>query len=199
MSAAAAAAAAMVSPVTVVSERASEPVSGAAGAHRPGDWAAAGQAVGGRGRAGIPRRLASPGGEAGAVKGPAPGTRGAPPPRSPRPPAGGRKNSGHVTRKRDFVDVCVSDAGRRGGRQGERGDSSWPPGSAWTDHREAWERAGKGRRVTGTSWESWPNLFPPAPHPINKPGAREGTPLRPCSVGNALEEKGSSSLDHSSY
>lgn len=53
--AAAAAAAAMVSPVTVVSERASEPVSGAAGAHRPGDWAAAGQAAGGRGKAGISR------------------------------------------------------------------------------------------------------------------------------------------------
>lgn len=50
-----------------------------------------------------------------------------------------------MTRKRDFVDVCVSDAGRRGGCPRERG-SSWPPDSAWADHREAWERAGKGRQ-----------------------------------------------------
>ena len=92
--AAAAAAAAMVSPVTVVSARASEPVSGA---HRPGDWAAAGQAAGGRGRGRDLAAVGVPGREVGAVKAPpptAPRTRGAPPPRSPCPPAGGRKTVG---------------------------------------------------------------------------------------------------------
>ena len=67
--AAAAAAAAMVSPVTVVSARASEPVSGA---HRPGDWAAAGQAAGGRGRGRDLAAVGVPGREVGAVKAPPP-------------------------------------------------------------------------------------------------------------------------------
>lgn len=74
-------AAAMVSPVTVVSEgAASEPVSPAAGAPRFGDWAAAGQAAGGRGSAGILRRPAAPGGRRALVRPPPPQTRGAPPP-----------------------------------------------------------------------------------------------------------------------
>ena len=70
------------------------------------------------------------------------------------PPVGGREeNSGHVTRKRDFVDRCVSGAGWLDRCLGEEGDGSRPQASAWADHSEAWERAGE-RRVTGTSRES---------------------------------------------
>ncbi|XP_037695187.1 lysoplasmalogenase-like protein TMEM86A isoform X2 [Choloepus didactylus] len=102
----------MVSPVTVVSERASEPVSRAVGARWPGGWAAAGQASGGRGGAGIPRRPTPPAG-GGRCHGPGSGTRGA-----PRSPAGGGK-TGHVTRKRDFVVLCVW-RGSVGWRLGEQ-------------------------------------------------------------------------------
>uniref|UniRef100_A0A667I2D2 lysoplasmalogenase n=1 Tax=Lynx canadensis TaxID=61383 RepID=A0A667I2D2_LYNCA len=69
------------------------------------------------------RQSASPGGRWALSRPPpptAPRTRGAPPPRSPCPAACRREeNSGHVTRKRDFVDVGVSDAGRRAGCRGE--------------------------------------------------------------------------------
>lgn len=95
VSAAAAAAAAMVSPVTVVSERASERASVRRGRSPPA-W---GLGCGRPGRRGPrkgrdPAAVDVPGREAGAVKGPAPRTRGAPPPGSPRPPAGGRKTVG---------------------------------------------------------------------------------------------------------
>lgn len=146
----ASASAAMVSPVTVVSERASEPVSGAAGAHRPGDWTAEGQAAGGRGRAGIPWLPASPGGRRCCHGPPHPRPR-RPSSARPRPSPGREENSGHVTRKRDFVDLCVSGAGRLGRCWGEEGDGSEPRACAWADHSPAWERAGEGRRVTGTS------------------------------------------------
>lgn len=112
VSAAAAVAAAMVSPVTVVSERASErasvwrgrsPPAWGLGCCQPSHWG--------------PRKGRGPSAAGGCCQGP-----GLLRPVMPfllappvHPPARGRQgHSGHVTRKRDFVDLCASAAGRPG-------------------------------------------------------------------------------------
>lgn len=153
VSAAAAVAAAMVSPVTVVSERASE---------RASVWRGRSPPAWGLGCCqpshGGPRKGRGPSAAGDCCQGPRllrpamPFLLLAPP---VHPPARGREgHSGHVTRKRDFVDLCASAAvDRVAAGQKERA-----AGSAWEDHRETWERARESRRVTGTSWESCPKF-----------------------------------------
>ena len=137
----AAAAAAMVSPLTVVSERAREPVFCSAGAPRPGDCMEAGRAPVGRGRAGGPRSGPVLWREAVAVRASALPRPTVPFPRGPPPVRGGDGHRGHVTPERDFVDLCVSGAGRRDCWRGQEGQKIVLPGSAW--------RRGRGRGRVG--------------------------------------------------
>lgn len=102
---AAAAAAAMVSPVTVVSARAREP----AAKPPPG----LGQGSGKPGNRGGRRKLLSAPGKRQLSRSFAPHSRSAPPPRAPLSARGREENIVHVTRKRDSVDPCVSGAGLR--------------------------------------------------------------------------------------
>lgn len=58
------------------------------------------------------------------------------------------------------------------------------------DHREAWEAAGEGRRVTGTCSESCPKCvyFPSSSYKVVAGG--EAMPLSLSTIDNALEEEG---------
>lgn len=109
--------------------------------------------------------------------------------RAPASARGREDNSGHVTRKRDFVDVyvCRGSAGSlpRRGRELQRA-----AGFGVADHREAWEAAGEGRRVTGTCSESCPKCvyFPSSSYKVVAGG--EAMPLSLSTIDNALEEEG---------
>lgn len=97
-----------------------------------------------------------------------------------------------MTRKRDFVDRCVSGAGRLGRCLGEEGDGSGPQASAWADQSEAWERAGESRRVTGTSWESCSKFVSSLSSSYREVWGGAG---HASEFDNALEEKRSFSID----